>query len=286
MTTTKTSRKSANVLYRAIDVALRQVLRRVSVSPRSEHLALWWGYRFNPEPGIVTLRSGAKIRTTHVDHLQLLLSYLGTFEPLALDVMRRHLAIGGTMLDVGANIGLFTIEAAQTVGPSGRVISIEAAPHHALSVKNSVALNNMTNVEVVSVAVGDVDGEATLILPHGANYGMFTLGKVDGNESFSVAVRKIDDIIGERRIHFVKMDIEGSEYRALLGARKTLERDRPSILIELNEAALQACGSSSRQVKEFLSGLGYKGKLLAGTPITLDQAHICDECLFTHTARA
>jgi FkbM family methyltransferase len=285
MTTTRTSSKSANVLYRTIDAALRRVLRRVPVSPRSEQVALWWGYRFNPDPGIVTLRSGAKIRTTHVDHLQLLLSYLGTFEPLALDAMRRHLEVGGTMLDVGANIGLFTIEAAQAVGPSGRVVSIEAAPHHALSVRNSVALNNMTNVEVVSVAVGDVDGEATLILPHGANYGMFTLGKVDGNESFSVAVRKIDDIIGERKIHFVKMDIEGSEYRALLGARKTLERDRPSILIELNEAALQACGSSSRQVKEFLSGLGYKGKLLAGTPITLDQAHICDECLFTHAAR-
>lgn len=282
MTTSRTARKSANVIYRAVDVALRYILRRVSVSPRSEHLALWWGYRFNPEPGIITLRSGAKIRTTHVDHLQLLLSYLGTFEPLSLDVMRRHLKIGATMLDVGANIGLFTIEAAQVVGPSGKVISIEAAPHHAMSVKNSAAVNNMTNVEVISVAVGDTDGEATLTLPRDANYGMFTLGKVDGDESFSVALRKIDDVIGERKIHFVKMDIEGSEYRALLGARQTLERDRPPILIELNEAALQACGSSSRQVKEFLSDLGYRGTLLAGTPITLDQTHVCDECLFTH----
>jgi FkbM family methyltransferase len=278
---TSTAKKDANVIYRAIDTVLRQILRRAPVSPAVEHVALWWGYRFNPDPGIATLRSGARIKTTRVDHLQLLLAYLGTFEPIAVDEMRRHLKSGGTLLDVGANIGFYTIEGAQAVGPSGKVISIEAVPHHAQSVRDSAALNDMKNVEVVSVAAADADGEATITLPTQANHGMYTLGKVAGTESYCVPMRKIDDLVGATRIDFVKMDIEGSEYRALLGARRMLERDRPPILIELNENALQACGASSYELKQLLSGLGYSGMLLDGTPIELDQPHVCDECLFT-----
>lgn len=272
--------KNDVVGYRAADTVLRAVLRCVPLSSATESIALWWGYKFRPKPRVVRLRSGALIKITHIDHLQLLLYYFGTFEPRSLSVMCEHVKSGDTILDVGANIGLFTIEGAKAVGQSGQVISIEAAPQHAKSVKESVSLNGMTNVDVVSVAVGDADGTATLTLPRNTNFGMFTLGKIDGDESFDVPVRRIDDILAGRKVDFIKMDIEGSEYRALVGAEKTL-KSRPPILIELNEAALNACGSSARQVKEFLFDRGYKGKIIGqGEAITLDQIHACDECLF------
>lgn len=273
--------KSGNLAYRAVDAALRTALRRVPASSLAESIALNWGYRYRPEPRAVRLRSGALLQTTHVDHLQLLLYYLGTFEPKALAAMRLLLKPGGTLLDVGANIGLFALEGAQAVGPTGKVIAIEAAPHHAKSVAASAALNGMTNIEVVPFAVGDQDGEATLTLPSGANFGMFTLGKVAGSESFKVSIRRIDDIVGTQKIDFIKMDIEGSEHKALLGARKIIERDHPPILIELNEIALQGCGSSSRQVKQLLADLGYAGKMLDGSTVAIEQSHICDECIFT-----
>jgi FkbM family methyltransferase len=280
------SSKNVNPIYRLIDIALKTVLRLLPVSPLTERIALWWGYRFRPAPGVVKLRSGALMRTTHVDHLQLLLYYLGSFEPHAIDVMRQHLKPGSTVLDVGANIGLFSIEGAKAVGPSGNVIAIEAAPSHASSVRGSASLNKLTNVEVVSVAVGDANGEATLTLPRDTNFGMFTLGKVEGDESFKVPVRRIDDIVGGRRIDFIKMDIEGSEYQALLGAKETL-KSRPPILIELNEAALNGCGSSSSQVKQLLASAGYTGRIVGSSAdITIDQAHVCDECLFTATRPA
>jgi FkbM family methyltransferase len=247
---------NANPVYRLIDLMLKTVLRFFPVSALTERIALWWGYRFRPAPSIVRLRSGALMQMTHVDHLQLLLYYLGSFEPHSINAMRDHVKPGDTVLDVGANIGLFTIEGAQAIGPSGSLIAIEAAPSHANSVRESASLNQMTNVEVVSVAVGDSDGEATLTLPRDTNFGMFTLGAVDGDESFKVPVKRIDDIVAGRKIDFIKMDIEGSEYRALLGAKETL-RSRPPILIELNEAALEGCGSSSSQVKQLLASMGY-----------------------------
>jgi FkbM family methyltransferase len=265
------------MLKRAIDQVLRVVLRRLPVNRVTEHMALWWGYRFDPKPGFVRLRSGAVLQTTAVDHLQLLLTYLGTFEPHCLDVMRKYLKPGTTLLDVGANIGLFSIEGAAS---GAKVIAVEAAPQHWQAIKASAAANGF-EIDVAPYAAGEADGEAVLSLPNGGNHGMFTLGRVSSTQTITVPVCRIDDIVGDMRIDFIKMDIEGSEYKALLGAETTIARSRPPILIELNERALKACGSSARQVKELLRQYGYEGWLIStGEAITLDADHDCDECLF------
>ncbi|AUC96458.1 hypothetical protein QU42_31575 [Bradyrhizobium sp. UASWS1016] len=270
-------------VLRAIDLLLRHLLRRLPPTSAVEHVALWWGYRFQPSPSIVKLRSGALVKTTHVDHLQLLLYYLGIFEPSCVQAMKSHLRPGSTLLDVGANIGLFSIEGATAVGSSGNVIAIEAAPPHAQTIRDAAALNRLQNIEVVPAAVGSSEGAAILTLPEKGNYGMYTLGSVAGERSFQVPVRRIDDIVAGRRVDFIKIDIEGSEYQALLGAVQTL-KSTPPLLIELNEAALVGCGSSARQVKQLLFSYGYQGHVLGSAKqITLDDLHVCDECLFLPT---
>lgn len=277
-------------VYRALDAALRTVLRILPLSRLTESIALWWGYRFRPALGITKLRSGSLISLTRVDHLQLLLHYLGTFEPQCLSYMYRCVRTGATILDVGANIGFYTLEAAAAVGPSGRVIAIEAAPFLANSVRENVRLNQIKTVTVITAAAGDVAGDATLILPRGGHFGEFTLGNVSGDETFTVSVRRIDDLLarcGIGNVDFIKMDIEGSEYRALKGAQNTLSKCHPSILIELNEPALNWCGSSAREVKEFLFQHGYRGWLIEGKSlksILTGQEQGCDECecLFVH----
>jgi FkbM family methyltransferase len=198
-----------------------------------------------------------------------------------------------TVVDVGANIGVYSIESALAVGPKGRVISIEAAPEHAQKLRENLQLNRMTNVVVVETALGEVPGEGKLSLPEGDNLGMFTLGAVSGSHSHLVAVRPLDDVIGElgvARVDFVKMDIEGSEYRALCGAKATVTRDRPTILIELNEVALRRCNSSSAEVKKLLDSFGYQGWIVGCRslePINdLTVEHHCDECLFIHRSNA
>jgi FkbM family methyltransferase len=197
--------------------------------------------------------------------------------------MKSHLRPGSTLLDVGANIGLFSIEGATAVGSSGNVIAIEAAPPHAQTIRDAAALNRLQNIEVVPAAVGSSEGAAILTLPEKGNYGMYTLGSVAGERSFQVPVRRIDDIVAGRRVDFIKIDIEGSEYQALLGAVQTL-KSTPPLLIELNEAALVGCGSSARQVKQLLFSYGYQGHVLGSAKqITLDDLHVCDECLFLPT---
>jgi FkbM family methyltransferase len=217
-----------------------------------------------------------------------LLYYLGTFEPYCLSYLHRCAGKGSTIVDVGANVGFYTIESSLSVGPTGRVISIEAAPSHVRSIRENVRLNEFENVKVIETAVGDTNGEAVLTLPSGDNLGAFTLGRVIGEQAYSVTVKRIDDILQEQgtaSVDFIKMDIEGSELRALRGAEQTLKSDRPAILLELNSAALQRCGSSVAEVKEFLDRHGYKGWILTRTtarPIENSDTHSCDECLFIH----
>src|SRR3982074_3616914 len=176
-------RKNKYRAYRGIDWPLGHGLRILPVSLLTEKCALWWGYRFQPAPGVAALRCGARIQIAQADHLQLLIHYMGTFEPYCLPYLRGCAGTGGTVLDVGANIGFHTLESAVAVGSRGRVISIKAAPSHLKSLKQNVELNKMKNVSVIGSAVGDAAGHATLTLPRGDNLGMFTLGEVEGEEA-------------------------------------------------------------------------------------------------------
>lgn len=269
-------------LYRAADAVVRGVLRSVPVTDFTERAAAWWGYRYGLVPGVVKLRSGLRIHVRNpTDFLQMQVYYTGTFEEHCLQHMRRLAKPGDTVLDVGANIGVHTLEAARIVGPAGKVIAIEAAPTHVEAIKENVALNGFGNVDVIEMAASDRQGMATLRLPTLSNLGMYRLGG-EGTAAFNVALGRLDDVV-DQRIDFLKMDIEGSEYRALLGAARLISTHKPAILIELNDSALSDCGSSSAEVKEMLSALGYKGQIISrnGTR-SLGDRHHCDECLFLH----
>jgi FkbM family methyltransferase len=279
--------------YRIIDYALRTGLRALPSWGWPEKVALWWGFKFKPAPCVVRLRSGALIFVDPADYLQLLVYYLGTFEPHYKLYLRACAGDGATIIDVGANIGVHTVESAGLVGPAGCVLSIEPAPSNVQALKRNVALNQLTNVTVIEVAVGDSVHTATLSLARGGNQGMFTLAPMESEISYDVEVRRIDDLLEERSItsvDLIKMDIEGSEFRALRGALVTLQRWRPTLMIELNEKALRNCGSSVSEIKEFLGNLDYCGWVFGRSalwPIASSHAiNECSECLFIHRDRA
>lgn len=285
--TSFTHQKNASPIYQMIDTLLRHVLRTLPPTESMERVALWWGYRFKPAPRLSKLRSGALIRTTHTDHLQLVIYYLGTFEPYCLPYLRGCVTEGGTVVDVGANIGFYTLESAISVGRAGRVIAIEAAPSHAKSLKENIELNALQNVSVIETAVGSSKGTATLTRAGDDNLGMFSLGAIDGAETHVVSLTTIDDLLDESNISsldLIKMDIEGSEHNALRGAERAIKKYRPAILIELNDAALKTCGSSTQEVIKFLHDLNYRGwEIRRGSAEVVfenDLADACSECVF------
>ena len=126
---------------------------------------------------------------------------------------------GETLIDIGANCGLLTVLAAKQVGPSGRVLAIEPLPAMLDRLRFNVETNDVTNVTIVPVALGDQSGEATLhVVAHQHGRSSFHKPK-DTTYKISVPVEPLLSILNEYgagRIDVLKIDVEGYEDRVLL----------------------------------------------------------------------
>lgn len=138
-----------------------------------------------------------------------------------------HLPEGGIAIDAGSNIGIFTANFARAVGPTGRVIAVEMMPETATSLKQTISLNNLHNVELVEMALSDVAGQELKIgMPDDSHFGQASIVRNLSSEGRSISVKTttLDDITaGIERCNVIKMDLEGAEAVALMGAKRTLQ---------------------------------------------------------------
>jgi FkbM family methyltransferase len=227
-------------------------LRRTLWRRMHEPMIMPWidGLRVNVEPTNETCRS---------------LFITGRYEPNEFCVLDRVLKPGMVFVDVGANVGLYSLFAGKKVGPQGTVLAVEASSREYQQLQRNVQLNALTNIRVVNVAVTDSAGEAELMVAPAEHGGHNTLGgfaygtPVERKERVRTA--RLDDIIREEglaRVDVIKMDIEGAEFTALRGAEQTLRQFHPLLLLEVSDRSLQHQNASSGQLLDFVMGLGYR----------------------------
>lgn len=157
----------------------------------------------------------------------------GTWEEAISAIVQRALRPGMTVVDVGANVGWYTLLAAKAVGPKGRVIAFEPDPEIAEMLRDNVELNGYDErVRVIVAAAADRTGTERFhaTRKHRGNGSLVPelnqLGDASAEiETIDVAVTTID-AEGIDRIDVLKVDAEGSEARVFRGARATLERSR------------------------------------------------------------
>jgi FkbM family methyltransferase len=182
----------------------------------------------------------------------------GYWEKMESEVIRNYVRPGMHVLDLGANIGYYTILLSELVGEQGRVIAFEPEPGcHRLLQKNVAGLRLM-NVEVVQAAAWHESGELE-----------FFANESDAMDHSVVPVRgtpstrrvpaiAIDDYVGTATFDFIKLDIQGAEGHALRGMRRLLERHLPeTIITEFWPEALTVAGTPPSEVFNYLEGLGY-----------------------------
>jgi FkbM family methyltransferase len=151
----------------------------------------------------------------------------GQYEPHKVAAVQRLLPAGGTFVDVGANKGDFSLIAARTAGPEGRVIAFEPGPENATWARKSVELNGYPNVELLEVALSDSEGEAKLHLGRRSGWHSLVSRPVD-QDTITVRTRTLDTVLAERgspTVDMLKIDVEGSELAVLRGARQTLSQE-------------------------------------------------------------
>lgn len=183
--------------------------------------------------------------------------YLNRSEPEQVSEFAAAVKPGNSVLDIGANVGFYSILASRKVGSSGRVYAFEPVERNIRFLNRHIEINKATNVTVVDAACGREAGEAEFFA--GPNPAMGSLQKV-GGESFRVRIITIDEFVAAENISpdVIKIDVEGAELDVIIGAEQTLRRSRPVIFLSTHSPELR------RECLERLSGLGYKYRPLDG----------------------
>jgi FkbM family methyltransferase len=135
-------------------------------------------------------------------------------------VLDRLLGPGDTVVDVGANLGLVSLIAAQRVGPRGRVLAIEPSPAVLPLLGRSLAANPGLRIELFPVAAGAAPGRLRLLVPPGNAGGASLAVPHEDARPHEVEVRRLADILaaaGVERVDLLKLDVEGFEAEALRG---------------------------------------------------------------------
>jgi len=174
----------------------------------------------------------------------------------------RWLEPGEVFVDVGANLGYFTLVGANAVGRAGRVHSFEPEPRNMALLRRNLALNRFDQVVCHQVAVGAAPGSAALSLSE-ANLGAHHLaGPREGHEGIRVRLVTLDEALaGEPRpVKLIKIDIQGGELDALDGAEALLARQarRPAVIMELNPTTLEQADPGLERLQAFVLRHGYR----------------------------
>jgi FkbM family methyltransferase len=179
---------------------------------------------------------------------------------------------GDVFIDVGANIGYFSMLAAKK--KAAKVLAIEPAPNTFTMLDMNIQHNVLTNViETFNVALGSKDGKVKFVSSLGPkNHIEYETENIhEGLPAIDVDIITLDGMLRSRKeiekINFIKVDIEGAEYAFLLGAQKTIEVFKPMILMEIQEHRLVKYNVTARQIFNFMDNLGYKYLLVTESVI-------------------
>lgn len=188
----------------------------------------------------------------------------GSYQPEIAAAFREILRPGMTAIDIGANIGAFTMLAASLVGPAGHVLAIEPNPANCRMLEASRRANGFAHITIAACAAGREMG--LLALETGYSNGTATPVAGDLAALFQGALvpsLPLDRLWPSTRVDFIKIDAEGAEQSALSGALDALRRDRPVMVSEFSPTLLQrVSGVPPETYLALLAGLGYRMAVL------------------------
>jgi FkbM family methyltransferase len=186
----------------------------------------------------------------------------GAYEVHLSTAFEKYCTPGMTVIDVGANLGYYSLLASRLVGPSGRVIALEPNSENCRLLLSSLGLNESTNVQLLPVAADTATGWAYYSTHVGSNGGLIDSGDLLSHPGVVVPTFRLDDLV-DGTVGFLKMDVEGAEGRVVRGATRIIERDRPIVTTELKDEMLRrVSGTTVADYLGYFEALGYTPSLL------------------------
>lgn len=211
---------------------------------------------------------GGRFRLDLEDQVQRCIYCFGVWEPVNTRVIAALLRPGDVFLDVGANVGYFSVLAARRVGPQGQVVAIEPAISRQEKLRQNLVLSQCTNVAVVEAAVGGHEGMALLHLGHATHMGQSSILPIENSSgAYEVRVATLPELVAPdllRRSRVVKIDVEGLEQDVIDGLAPHYA-DLPhdgAIIMEVSPQRLESVGRTAQDLLDLLASWGYTAYLV------------------------
>jgi FkbM family methyltransferase len=235
--------------------------------------ALWnhlVGPRLAWAPHVFEARTtfGSHVRGNTIDHIQRYLYYFGVWEPHITRWISATLAEGDAFIDVGANLGYYSLLAATRVGPRGHVVAIEASPTIFANLGANLAKNHADRVRALNVAVSDQSGRVRVFQGSADNTGTTTIVAdtaargTDFTVECEVDAAPLGALLTEeeiRRTRIIKIDVEGAELAVARGLVGLLARLPPAaeIIVEVGPDRLNTKDASAVTIMDLFKEAGY-----------------------------
>ena len=190
----------------------------------------------------------------------------GFYESKVKQVIQSNLSNGEVFIDIGANIGFFSILGAKLVGESGRVFSYEPNPNCTERINRNIKLNGYENLNVINKAISNITKRQNFFISkqHALstlkeNSKLMELEKTIEVEITSLDQEIINSGIAKESISLIKIDVEGHELFVFEGMQELLGSTKPKIIFENNPLAMKEYGYSLIDIyRDFLKPYGYK----------------------------
>lgn len=204
---------------------------------------------------IVTIR-GNQLYLDSKDTLRL---SLGEYEPFESELFVKNIKQGDTIMDLGANIGYYTLLAARATGESGKVYSFEPDPDNYKILNDNIRINSFNNIIAISKAVSNVSGKTALYLSDSNNGDHRIFDYMDEKRHhIDIESISLDDEFENCRINVMKIDIQGAEGAALEGMKTLLSNNRDIVIfMEFWPWGLRNFGTDPGDLLAQLSLLGF-----------------------------
>jgi FkbM family methyltransferase len=194
----------------------------------------WESHRF-----VARTRFGSRLAGDTQEIIQQYIYYFGLWEPYITRWIESRLAPGDTFIDVGANIGYYSLLASRRVGPRGRVVAIEPSPALFRALQQNLARNRARNVRAVNVAVSDCRGRARLFRGPESNKGLTTLVeemavREECTFECEVETAPLSALLYPEEAasaRLIKIDVEGAEWPVVSTLQPLLAGGRPDLEI-------------------------------------------------------
>ncbi|MFJ8826172.1 FkbM family methyltransferase [Streptomyces sp. NPDC102467] len=217
-----------------------------------------------PRQRVAESRQGARFALDTQDLIQRYLYLFGVWEPHMTRWLETRLRPGDVLVDVGANIGVFSVLGSRLVGSTGRVVAVEASPTFHRRLVRHAELNHCDNIRAVNTAVSDARRTLTFVLASSRNMGANSIVPYDGpaESTFETEAVPLADVLKPEEVsgaRVIKIDVEGAEGSVVRGLAPLLGDLRPDaeIAVEVTPERMEQLGDSADELLETMRTHGF-----------------------------